>query len=74
MSIIEVIFIVFAIFIVTGVLLWLANTFIPMQPNMKDAMNKIVVAVVVIVVVLWLLSLFFNIGSLGGGPRIPQIR
>jgi len=58
---------------VTGVLLWLVNAFIPMQPALKDAMNKIVVAIVVICVVLWLLSLFFNFGSLGSF-RFPSSR
>lgn len=73
MSIIEVVVTVFVIFILAGVLLWLVNTFIPMQPTLKDAMNRIVVGIVVICVVLWLLSLFFNIGSFGS-LRTPSIR
>ena len=40
--------------IVIGVLLWLANTYIPMQSAIKSILN----AVVVIVVVLWLLNVF----------------
>ncbi len=40
--------------IVIGVLLWLANTYIPMDGKIKQIMN----VVVVIVVVLWLLSVF----------------
>lgn len=71
MTIIGVILTVFVIFIVTGVLLWLINTFIPMQPPLKDAMNKIVVAIVVIAVVLWLLSLF--VGGVGG-LQFPRVR
>lgn len=40
--------------IVVGVLLWLANSYIPMDAKIKGIMN----AVVVIAVVLWLLSVF----------------
>ena len=42
------------ILIVVGVLLWLINSFIPMQGTIKSILN----AVVVIVVVLWLLNIF----------------
>jgi len=40
--------------IVVGVLLWLANTYIPMA----DPIKKIINIVVVIAVVLWLLNVF----------------
>jgi hypothetical protein len=40
--------------IVVGILLWLVNTYIPMQSAIKSILN----AVVVIVVVLWLLKVF----------------
>ena len=40
--------------IVVGVLLWLVNTYIPMDGKIKSILN----AVVVIAVVLWLLSVF----------------
>jgi len=40
--------------IVVGVLLWLVNSFIPMQGTIKSILN----AVVVIAVVLWLLNVF----------------
>lgn len=40
--------------IVVGVLLWLVNSFIPMQGTIKSILN----AVVVIAVVLWLLNAF----------------
>ena len=43
------------VLIVIGVLLWLVNTFIPMQENIKQILN----VVVVIAVVLWLLAVFF---------------
>jgi hypothetical protein len=40
--------------IVVGVLLWLVNTYIPMDGKIKKILN----IVVVVVVVLWLLSVF----------------
>jgi len=40
---------------VIGVLLWLVNSMIPMQENIKQILN----VVVVIAVVLWLLAVFF---------------
>ena len=42
------------ILIVVGVLLWLVNSFIPMQRSIKSILN----GVVVIAVVLWLLNVF----------------
>jgi len=42
------------VLIVVGVLLWLVNTYIPMDGKIKNILN----AVVVIGVVLWLLSVF----------------
>jgi len=50
------------ILIVVGVLLWLVNSYIPMDGKIKSILN----AVVVIVVVLWLLQAFGVLGSLGG--------
>ena len=47
--------------IVVGILLWLVNTYIPMQNAIKSILN----AVVVIVVVLWLLNVFGVLHSLG---------
>ncbi len=47
--------------IVVGVLLWLVNTYIPMDRKIKSILN----AVVVIAVILWLLSVFGIIGNLG---------
>ncbi len=46
--------------IVVGVLLWLVNTYIPMDGKIKRILN----IVVVIAVVLWLLSAFGLIGNL----------
>lgn len=49
------------VLIVVGVLLWLVNSFIPMDRKIKQILN----IVVVIVVVIWLLQVFGVIGSLG---------
>jgi hypothetical protein len=50
------------VLIVVGVLLWLINTYIPMQGTIKSILN----AVVVIVVVLWLLQAFGLLGDIAG--------
>lgn len=42
------------VLIVVGVLLWLVNTYIPMDQKIKQILN----VVVVIAVVLWLLQIF----------------
>lgn len=42
------------VLVVIGVLLWLVNSYIPMQGTIKSILN----AVVVIGVVLWLLNIF----------------
>jgi hypothetical protein len=46
--------------IVVGVLLWLVNTYIPMDGKIKNILN----IVVVIVLVMWLLRAFGLMGSL----------
>lgn len=48
--------------IVVGVLLWLVNTYIPMDRKIKSILN----AVIVIAVILWLLSAFGILGNLTG--------
>ncbi len=48
------------ILIVVGVLLWLINSFLPMQAMIKKILN----AVVIIAVVLWLLNVFGLLDSL----------
>jgi hypothetical protein len=55
--------------IVVGVLLWLINTYIPMQGAIKSILN----AVVVIAVVLWLLY-GFGIISHGGNINVPVVK
>jgi ABC-type long-subunit fatty acid transport system fused permease/ATPase subunit len=58
MSLIQVVIVL----VVVGVILWLVNSYIPMQATIK----KIINVVVIIAVVLWLLSVFGVIGSLQG--------
>jgi hypothetical protein len=48
------------VLIVIGVLLWLVNSFIPMQGTIKSILN----AVVVIATVLWLMNVFGLLHSL----------
>lgn len=48
------------VLVVVGVILWLINSYIPMQATIKKILNVIVV----IAVILWLLSAFGIIGSL----------
>jgi hypothetical protein len=48
------------VLIVVGVLLWLVNTYLPMDAKIKRILN----AVVVIAVVIWLLQVFGVMGSL----------
>ena len=53
---------VVVVLVVVGVLLWLVNTYIPMDGKIKNILN----IVVVIVVVIWLLQAFGLLGSLRG--------
>ena len=48
------------ILVVVGVVLWLINSYIPMQSTIKKILN----AVIIIAVVIWLLSVFGVIGNL----------
>jgi hypothetical protein len=50
------------VLVVIGVILWLVNSYIPMQATIKKILN----VVVIIAVILWLLSVFGVIGSLQG--------
>lgn len=47
--------------VVVGVLLWLVNSYIPMDGKIKKVLN----VVVIIAVVLWLLKVFGLLASLG---------
>ena len=55
--------------IVIGVLLWLVNTYIPMDGKIKKILN----IVVVICVVIWLL-VAFGVLDRSGDIRVPQIK
>jgi hypothetical protein len=48
------------VLVVVGVILWVINSYIPMQSTIKKILN----AVVVIAVILWLLNVFGVISSL----------
>lgn len=48
------------VLVVVGMVLWVINSYIPMQATIKKILN----VVVVIVVILWLLSVFGLIGDL----------
>jgi hypothetical protein len=54
--------------IVVGVLLWLVNTYIPMDGKIKQILN----IVVVICVVIWLLYAFGIINH-AGDIKVPQV-
>jgi len=54
--------------IVVGVLLWLVNSYIPMDAKIKKILN----VVVVICVVIWLLYAFGIVGRSGDIP-VPQL-
>jgi hypothetical protein len=48
------------VLVVVGVVLWVINSYIPMQATIKKILN----VVVIIVVVIWLLSAFGVIGNI----------
>jgi hypothetical protein len=48
------------VLVVVGVVLWLINSYIPMQATLKKILN----VVVVIGVIIWLLSVFGVIGNI----------
>ena len=51
---------ILVVIVVVGVILWLVNSYIPMQRTIKNILN----AVVVIILVLWLLNVFGVLDSL----------
>jgi hypothetical protein len=51
---------ILVVIIVAGVILWLVNSYIPMQRTVKNILN----AVVVIILVVWLLNVFGILDSL----------
>lgn len=58
MSLLNIIIVI----IVVGILLWLVNSYIPMDSKIKNILN----AVVVIILVYWLLQAFGLLDSLKG--------
>jgi len=56
------------VLVVVGVILWLINSYIPMQGTIKNILN----AVVVICVVVWLLRVFGVLGNVTN-INIPKI-
>ena len=46
--------------VVVGLILWMINTYIPMQSTIKRILN----VVVIIAVIIWLLSVFGLIGNI----------
>lgn len=57
------------VLIVVGVLLWLVNSYIPMDAKIKNILN----VVVVIAVVLWLLNVFGLFAGLHD-IQVPRVR
>lgn len=53
-------FTVLLVLVVVGVILWLVNTYIPMDRKIKSILN----AVVVILVIIWLLQAFGLLDSM----------
>ncbi len=51
---------ILVVIVVAGVILWLVNSYIPMQRTIKNILN----AVVVIILVVWLLNVFGVLESL----------
>ena len=50
------------VLVIVGVILWLINTYIPMDAKIKKILN----VVVVIVVIIWLLQAFGVLGNIKG--------
>jgi len=48
--------------VVVGVIMWVVNTYMPMDAKIKQVLN----VVVLIVVVVWLLQVFGILGSIDG--------
>ena len=65
MSLISLILILVAV----GVVMWLINSYLPLDPRMQKILN----AVVIIVVVLWLLQVFGVLDDVSA-VRVPKVR
>lgn len=55
--------------LVIGVLMWLFETYIPLDPTIK----RIIQVVIIICVVLWLLNVFGVLGAMHDVP-VPKLR
>ncbi len=60
---------IIVVLVIAGVLMWLVNTYIPMDAKIKQILN----IVVIIVIVLWLISMFLPLGSLNN-IRVGPVR
>ena len=49
-------FTIIAVLVIIGLILYLVNRFIPMEPNIKQILN----IAVIIIVILWLLAVVFG--------------
>jgi hypothetical protein len=58
-----------SVLIVVGVLLWLLNTYVPMDAKIKQILN----AIVIIAVILWLLAAFGILGMVNA-IQLPRVR
>jgi hypothetical protein len=66
MPLINIVFVL----IVIGVLLWLMNTYIPMDAKIKQIINILVV----VVVILWLCQVFGLFNALHSGPTVHPLK
>lgn len=58
------------VLIVVGIMLYLVNTYIPMDAKIKNILN----VVVVLVVILWLCNVFGLFALLSNGPTVHPLR
>ena len=58
------------VLIVVGVLLWLVNTYIPMDARIQSIINAVVIIAIVLWLLMWLLGavglLHYRVGAAGG--------
>lgn len=54
------------VFVVVGLVLWLINTYVPMDPKVKTLMN----VAVIIILVIWLINVLGLLGPLNMPVRI----
>jgi len=59
---------IIVILVVIGVLLWAVNSFVPMDSNVKQILNAVVVIALVIWLLFWVLAIF----GVSGTARVPM--